>query len=159
MLHRTGLTPICVIYFFLLTWTMLLFVLWQCPNPGVVTSYTTSGICIPEFQSVSEQTPGYVFGWASRKIHSGTMDKEGRFVNRPPILDDTNYNYWKARMMDFLKSMDSKTWKVVVKGWQHPVVKDKDGKDTTDLKPEEDWSNCFLHISSTNLPQISSLSF
>lgn len=61
------------------------------------------------------------------------------FVNRPPILDGTNYDYWKARMVAFLKSMDNKTWKAVIKGWEHHVVKDKDAKDTTDLKPEEDW--------------------
>ena len=63
---------------------------------------------------------------------------EGGFVNIPPILDGTNYDYWKARMVAFPKSMDSKTWKVVIKGWEHPVMKDKDGKTTTDLKPEEE---------------------
>ncbi|XP_050919002.1 uncharacterized protein LOC127136498 [Lathyrus oleraceus] len=36
--------------------------------------------------------------------------------------------------------MDNKTWKVVIKGWEHPVVNDKDGKATTNLKPEDDWS-------------------
>ncbi|MCI64664.1 gag-pol polyprotein [Trifolium medium] len=37
-------------------------------------------------------------------------------------------------MVAFLKSMDNKTWKEVIKGWEHPVLKDKDGKDTTELK-------------------------
>ena len=32
------------------------------------------------------------------------------------------------------------TLKDVIKGWEHPVVNEKDGKATTDLKPEEDWS-------------------
>ncbi|MCI87682.1 gag-protease polyprotein, partial [Trifolium medium] len=36
--------------------------------------------------------------------------------------------------------MDRKTWKAVIKGWKHPVLKDKDGNDTTELKSEEDWS-------------------
>jgi len=27
--------------------------------------------------------------------------KEGGSINRPPILDDTNYDYWKACMVDF----------------------------------------------------------
>jgi len=44
------------------------------------------------------------------------MDKEGGFVNRPPLLDDTNYDYWKSRMSAFLESIDRKTWKVVLKG-------------------------------------------
>ena len=67
------------------------------------------------------------------------MDKEGGGnINRPPVLDGSNYDYWKARMVAFLKSMDSKTWKAIIKGWEHPVVKDKDGKET--LKPEENWT-------------------
>src|SRR4030065_2234304 len=68
------------------------------------------------------------------------MDKEWN-VNKPPIMDGTNYDYWKARMVAFLKSLDSKTWKAVVKGWEHPKVKDKDGKDTSELKLEEDWTD------------------
>jgi len=63
------------------------------------------------------------------------MDKEGGLVTRPPILDGTNYDYWKAHMVTFLKSMENNTWKEVIKGWEHPVVMDKDGKATTELKP------------------------
>jgi len=43
-------------------------------------------------------------------------------------------------MSAYLKSIDSKTWKVVLKGWEHPVVLDKDGNKTEVLKPEEEWS-------------------
>jgi len=43
-------------------------------------------------------------------------------------------------MVSFLKSIDSRTWKVVLKGCDHPLTKDKDGKDTTELKLEEEWS-------------------
>ncbi|MCI68011.1 gag-pol polyprotein, partial [Trifolium medium] len=68
------------------------------------------------------------------------MDKEGGFVNRPPLLTGPNYDYWKSRMIAFLKSIDSKTWKSVVVGWEHPKVIDKDGKVTADLKPEGEWS-------------------
>jgi hypothetical protein len=63
------------------------------------------------------------------------MDMEGGSVGRPPLLDGTNYDYWKSRMMTFLKSMDSQTWKAVIKGWEHPVM-----RGTTELKPEENWS-------------------
>lgn len=66
------------------------------------------------------------------------MDKEGGFINRPPILDGSNYDYWKERMVNFLKSCDSRTWKVVIRAWEYPVVNDKDGKATIELKPEED---------------------
>jgi hypothetical protein len=43
------------------------------------------------------------------------MDKEGGSVNRPPILDGTNYDYWKERMVDFLKSIDIKLGKLLLK--------------------------------------------
>ncbi|GAU48712.1 hypothetical protein TSUD_281050 [Trifolium subterraneum] len=68
------------------------------------------------------------------------MDKEGGYVTRPPLLDDSNYDIWKARMIAFLKSMDSRTWKSVLKGWDHPKVKDANVADTDELTPEEDWT-------------------
>jgi len=43
-------------------------------------------------------------------------------------------------MRAFLKSIDNKTWKAVLKGWEHPVVLDKYGNKIADLKPEEEWS-------------------
>ncbi|PNX99503.1 gag-protease polyprotein, partial [Trifolium pratense] len=72
---------------------------------------------------------------------SGNVDKEGGLISRPPLLVGvSNYDYWKSRMIAFLKSMDSKTWKAVLKGWDPPVIMDKDGKPTLELKPEEDWT-------------------
>src|SRR4030066_617462 len=68
------------------------------------------------------------------------MDKEGGLLNRPPLLDGSNYDYWKSRMSAFLKSIDSKTWKAVLKGWEHPVVVNAEGVRTADLKPEDEWS-------------------
>jgi hypothetical protein len=43
-------------------------------------------------------------------------------------------------MCAYLKSIDSKIWKAVLRGWEHPVVLDKDGNKTTVLKPEEEWT-------------------
>jgi hypothetical protein len=68
------------------------------------------------------------------------MDKEGGYVNRPPLLVGDKYDYWKSRMIVFLKSIDSRTWKAVLKGWSHPVIVDKEGKSTLALKAEKDWS-------------------
>ena len=70
-------------------------------------------------------------------------NKEGGSVNRPPVLDGTNYDYWKARMTTFLRSIDIKTWKAIVKGWTPPVNKKNDESTfvtTIDLKDEEDWT-------------------
>ena len=41
-------------------------------------------------------------------------------------------------MVAFLKSMDTKAWKVVLKGWEHPVVKDKDDKESIKLEEDQD---------------------
>jgi len=57
------------------------------------------------------------------------MKKEGGQVNSPPVLDGSNYDYQKVRTVAFLKSIDSRTWKAVLKGLDHPLVKDKDGAD------------------------------
>jgi len=41
-------------------------------------------------------------------------------------------------MSAYLKSIDNKTWKVVLKGWEHSVVLEKDGHKTEVLKREEE---------------------
>ena len=61
-------------------------------------------------------------------------------MNRPPLLEGSNYDYWKSRMSTFLKSLDSRTWKAILKGWEHPVTLDADGNRTAVLKPEEEWT-------------------
>src|ERR1044072_3353556 len=66
------------------------------------------------------------------------MDKEGGFGGRPPILDGSNYEYWKPRMVAFLRSVDIKAKRAADKGWKHPTKLEKDG--TTVLKPEEERS-------------------
>ncbi|KAK2421943.1 gag-protease polyprotein [Trifolium repens] len=65
------------------------------------------------------------------------MDKRGS-INRPPVLDGSNYDYWKARMVAFLKSMDQKAWRAIITGWNHPIVTAED--DSTSLKGVADWS-------------------
>ncbi|CAJ2644227.1 unnamed protein product [Trifolium pratense] len=69
------------------------------------------------------------------------MDKEGGTISRPPLLiGPENYDYWKAKMMAFLKSIDSRTWKAIENGWEAPVVLDKDGNKTTEVKTVKDYS-------------------
>jgi hypothetical protein len=65
------------------------------------------------------------------------MDKDVGFSNRPPMLDGSNYDDWKPRMIAFLRSLDSKVWRAVNKGWEHPT---KTGKDGIIMQiPEEEW--------------------
>jgi len=68
------------------------------------------------------------------------MEKEGGQVNIPPILDGSNYDYCKVRMTSFLKYIDNKTSKVVLKVWDHPCVKVNDTNNTPELNPEEELS-------------------
>ena len=45
-------------------------------------------------------------------------------------------------MTAFLRSIDNKTWKAIIKGWTPPVNKETEGSSTTlPLKKEEEWSN------------------
>ncbi|KAI3463760.1 hypothetical protein Pfo_020423 [Paulownia fortunei] len=60
--------------------------------------------------------------------------REGGLVSCPPLLEDSNYSYWKARMRAFIKSIDKKTWKSVVSSWQ------KNKKKEVVLKPENLWT-------------------
>ena len=64
--------------------------------------------------------------------------KEGSSTGCPPLLDGTNYGYWKARMCAFIKSIDEKAWKKVLTGWTSPTVTDEEGNVT--VKSEVDWS-------------------
>ena len=59
-------------------------------------------------------------------------------VTRPPLLDSSNYTYWKARMMAFIKSLDEKAWVAIIEGWSPPVIKNEEGKDI--LKDVKKWS-------------------
>ena len=48
------------------------------------------------------------------------MDR-GQFLIIPPLFDDTNYAYWKVRMIAFLQSLDEKVWQAVEIGWTKPT--------------------------------------
>ena len=42
---------------------------------------------------------------------------EGQSINRPPFFDGLNYNYWKCRMVIYLKSINFELWDIVVNGF------------------------------------------
>ncbi|MQM16654.1 hypothetical protein Taro_049611 [Colocasia esculenta] len=41
---------------------------------------------------------------------------EGQSVNRPPLFDGEDYNYWKTRMEFFLQGLDSQLWSIIEEG-------------------------------------------
>ncbi|KAA0054815.1 Receptor-like protein 12 [Cucumis melo var. makuwa] len=63
---------------------------------------------------------------------------EGTSTTRLPMLDGVNYGYWKARMIAFLKLVDSKCWKAVLTEWEPSCTKDDVGKIM--LKLEITWT-------------------
>ena len=64
--------------------------------------------------------------------------KECGSISRHPLLDGSNYFYWKACMKVFIKAINEKAWRYVLIGWKHPITKDSEGKEI--LKLEITWS-------------------
>ena len=60
--------------------------------------------------------------------------KEGGLVSRPPLLNGSNYSYWKAYVKAFIKAINEKAWRSVLTCWKHPVTQDSERNEI--LKPE-----------------------
>ncbi|CAM8908727.1 unnamed protein product [Rhodiola kirilowii] len=64
--------------------------------------------------------------------------KEGQSITRPPLIEGSNYATWKPVMRSFLKSLDEKAWKAVLKGWTEPMLNNLTGEPIA--KPEALWT-------------------
>ncbi|CAM8902503.1 unnamed protein product [Rhodiola kirilowii] len=64
--------------------------------------------------------------------------KEGQSITRPPLLEGSNYATWKPVMRSFLKSLDEKAWKAILKGWTEPMMNNLTGEPIP--KPEALWT-------------------
>lgn len=53
------------------------------------------------------------------------------------MLEVGNYVYWRARMKAHIMSIDKKTWRVVLIGWELPEINTKSGRV---VKPEAQWT-------------------
>ena len=42
---------------------------------------------------------------------------EGQSINRPSFFDEDNYNYWKCRIVIYLKSINYELWDIVINGF------------------------------------------
>ncbi|CAM8917049.1 unnamed protein product [Rhodiola kirilowii] len=60
--------------------------------------------------------------------------KEGQSITRPPLLEGSNYATWKPVMRSFLKSLDEKAWKAVLKGWTEPIMNNLTGEPIANQK-------------------------
>ncbi|KAG9450530.1 hypothetical protein H6P81_010495 [Aristolochia fimbriata] len=60
---------------------------------------------------------------------------------RPPLLDGTNYAYWKAKMKIYIKAQDERAWRSVEDGWIPPTAEVGKGADKKRvLKPSSEWN-------------------
>ncbi|CAM8931948.1 unnamed protein product [Rhodiola kirilowii] len=64
--------------------------------------------------------------------------KEGQSITRPPLLEGSNYAMWKPVMRSFLKSLDEKAWRAVIRGWTEPMMNNLTGEPV--LKLEALWT-------------------
>lgn len=44
------------------------------------------------------------------------------FTTQPPMMDETNYPYWKTIMRAFLTSIHERLWIFVMNGWTSPNI-------------------------------------
>lgn len=65
-------------------------------------------------------------------------------VARPPVLDGSNYGYWKIRMDAYICSIEESAWTSVVCGWKPPT----DEKGAT--KERAEWNVTELNASNMN---------
>jgi gag-polypeptide of LTR copia-type len=66
-----------------------------------------------------------------------SMDVCGISINAPPVLDGTNYPWWKTAMRTFLLSHDFLSWVCVENGYQPPFAMERE---IVDLKRLSDYS-------------------
>ena len=48
--------------------------------------------------------------------HLGFVCQDGQSSNRPPLFNESNYGYWKARIKIFIQAFDYKMWDIIVSG-------------------------------------------
>ncbi|KAH1115422.1 hypothetical protein J1N35_008800 [Gossypium stocksii] len=58
---------------------------------------------------------------------------EDSFASRPPMLNGSNYTYWKARMKVFIKSIDEMAKCIGLTGWK-PLENTTSGVKTPESK-------------------------
>ena len=49
-----------------------------------------------------------------------SMFNEGYSIDRPPLLNESNYSYWKVRMRIFIQAHDYNLWKIIINGSHNP---------------------------------------
>ncbi|TYK06513.1 Receptor-like protein 12 [Cucumis melo var. makuwa] len=56
--------------------------------------------------------------------------REENSTTKAPFLGGGNYGYWKAHMAVFLMSLDMRSWRAIISGWENPIEKDETEDET-----------------------------
>ncbi|KAA0067564.1 Retrovirus-related Pol polyprotein from transposon TNT 1-94 [Cucumis melo var. makuwa] len=80
--------------------------------------------------------------------------REGPSASHPPVLDGKNYSYWKPHMIFFIKTLDGKAWRVLVGGYEPPMVT---VNEVSVPKPEIDWTDAEEQASVGNARAINAI--
>ena len=75
------------------------------------------------------------------------MDNNCDNYSRPVMLDNSNYSYWKVRMMAYLKSIDTRVWISILNGYTPPT---KTVDEVVMPKPLEEYSRNELEVDNWN---------
>ncbi|KAG9450312.1 hypothetical protein H6P81_010277 [Aristolochia fimbriata] len=84
--------------------------------------------------------------------------KEGASNTRPPLLDGTNYSYWKARMHAYIRALDERAGKSIEKGWKLPTKVVGEGAARKEiLKDDSEWTDEDDKLSSCNAKALNAI--
>ena len=75
--------------------------------------------------------------------NSTTAGMEGHSINRPPLFDGTNYQFWSNKMSIFMRSFDYEMWDIVMEGPYVPT-KPKGTSQELEPKPRDEWTDAEL---------------
>ena len=75
--------------------------------------------------------------------NSTAASMEGHSINRPPLFDGTNYQFWSNRMSIFMRSFDYEMWDIVMEGPYVPT-KSKGTNQELEPKPRDEWTEAEL---------------
>ncbi|XP_010549190.1 PREDICTED: uncharacterized protein LOC104820444 [Tarenaya hassleriana] len=64
--------------------------------------------------------------------------KEFQPLVKVPLLDSSNYGYWKVKVMNLIRGLDEDAWRAVEEGWDFPKVIGDDGTEV--IKPGSQWT-------------------
>ena len=84
-----------------------------------------------------------------------SLQREGGSLARPPVLDGTNYAYWKQIMEIYLTAIDERVWQCVLIGYTPPIKIDEDG--VASPKPVREWTNDELDASGYNVKGLNAI--